>query len=117
MFEPYWWNNQDLATTVLRGGERMSYFSNTNGICWFLEPALAMEIKLIHQMVGNAITEGREIIVGTGSSQIIHAALYAVSSSLSRESVDVVSMAPFYSVMILVVVSFQILYIRDNEYV
>ncbi|MCO5557204.1 hypothetical protein L7F22_010764 [Adiantum nelumboides] len=97
MFEKYWSLNQETVSAVLLGGDRMSYFSNTDGVCWFLEPSLSVEIKLMHKMVGNAITDGYHIVVGTGSSQLISAALYALSSS-AQTQVDVVSAAPFYSV-------------------
>lgn len=97
MFEMYWSSNQNAVSTVLLGGDRMSYFSYTDGICWFLEPSLAAEIKLMHKMVGNAVTDGYHIVVGTGSSQLISAALYALSSSADQRPVDVVSAAPFYS--------------------
>lgn len=97
MFEAYWLSNQDATTTVLLGGQKMSYFANTNDICWFLEPSLAAEIKLVHELVGNAISDGHHIIVGTGSSQLIHAALYALSSTSQKKPVDIVSEVPFYS--------------------
>lgn len=97
MFENYWSSSQNAVSTVLLGGDRMSYFSDTDAICWFLEPPLAAEIKLMHKMVGNAVTDGYHIVVGTGSSQLISAALYALSSSPHERPVDVVSAVPFYS--------------------
>ena len=56
------------------------------------------EIVRIHRVVGNAVTEDRQIIVGTGSSQLFQAALYALSSAEALEPLSVVSAAPFYSV-------------------
>eukprot|EP00250_Pteridium_aquilinum_P013683 c21502_g1_i1 orf=364-1887(-) len=97
MFENYWSLNQNSVSTVLLGGDRMSYFSYTDALCWFLEPSLAAEIKLMHKMIGNAVTDGYHIVVGTGSSQLINAALYALSSPLDQKPVDVVSAAPYYS--------------------
>ncbi|KAH7427333.1 hypothetical protein KP509_10G039800 [Ceratopteris richardii] len=97
MFEKYWSLHQNTVSAVLRGNERMSYFSDKEAVCWFLEPSLAMEIKLMHKMIGNAVTEGHHIVVGTGSSQLISAALYALSSLAHHRPVDVVSASPFYS--------------------
>lgn len=97
VFEKYWSSSPNSVSTVILAGDRMSYFSNTDAICWFLEPALATEIKLIHKMVGNAVTKDFHIVVGTGSSQLISAALYALSSSSHERPVDVVSAVPFYS--------------------
>lgn len=76
----------------------MSYFSRADGLCWFMEPRLAGEIMRLHRLVGNAETEGRHIVVGTGSTQLFQAALYALSSPDAMEPVSVVSAAPFYSV-------------------
>lgn len=85
------------ATVVIPGWRSMSYYSNGRSLCWFLEPDLCQQILRLHRVVGNAITEGRYIIVGTGSSQLILAALYALSPLDSSEPTDVVSAVPYYS--------------------
>lgn len=76
----------------------MSYFTDVSNICWFLEPEFANEVMRLHRVVGNAVTEGRYIVVGTGSSQLYLAALYALSSSHAAQPINVVCAAPYYSV-------------------
>ncbi|XP_059443562.1 tryptophan aminotransferase-related protein 2 isoform X2 [Corylus avellana] len=97
MYEHYWQQVGEKTTVVIRGWQHMSYFSDVSNICWFLEPELAEEIARVHRVVGNAVTEGRHIIVGTGSSQLFLAALFALSPRDGPEPVSVVSQAPFYS--------------------
>ncbi|KAI4329548.1 hypothetical protein MLD38_027924 [Melastoma candidum] len=97
MYENYWQQMGDRTTVVIPGWQFTSYFSVASNLCWFLEPELANEIIRLHGVVGNAITDGRHIVVGTGSSQLYQAALYAYTSSGASEPVTVVSAAPYYS--------------------
>lgn len=63
-----------------------------------MEPELVSAVTRIHKVVSNAITEGRHIVVGTGSSQLYQAALFALSPPDASGPMNVVSAAPFYSV-------------------
>ena len=63
-----------------------------------MEPEFASEVVRLHKVVGNAVTEGRHIVVGTGSSQLFLAALYALSPPDAPQPISVVSAAPYYSV-------------------
>jgi L-tryptophan--pyruvate aminotransferase len=76
----------------------MSYFSDMKNVCWFLEPELGDSIKRLHHVVGNAVTDDRHIVVGTGSTQLFQAALYALTTPAGPEPVSIVSSAPYYSV-------------------
>ncbi|KAJ4711051.1 Tryptophan aminotransferase-related protein [Melia azedarach] len=96
-FEPYWRNLGDKCTMVISGSDLMSYLSDMGNICWFLEPELAEAIRHLHIEVGNAISKDRHIVIGTGSTQLYQAALYALSSPDSSEPISVVSAAPYYS--------------------
>ncbi|PNX81963.1 tryptophan aminotransferase-related protein 2-like, partial [Trifolium pratense] len=87
----------DKTTIIIPGWQSMSYFSDPTSICWFLEPEFAKEVVRLHNVVGNAVTQGRHIVVGTGSSQLILAALYALSSHDSDKPISVVSAVPYYS--------------------
>lgn len=82
----------------------MSYFSDVTNVCWFLEPEFGKEVVRLHKVVGNAVTEGRHIVVGTGSSQLILAALFALSPQDAPEPISVVSEAPYYSVSFILMV-------------
>jgi L-tryptophan--pyruvate aminotransferase len=90
----------DACKVVIGGGDLMSYFSDVGNVCWFLEPELGDAIRRLHRVVGNAVTEDRHIVVGTGSTQLFQAALYALTSTPAAavEPVSVVSSAPYYSV-------------------
>ncbi|XP_076935042.1 L-tryptophan--pyruvate aminotransferase 1-like [Bidens hawaiensis] len=97
MYETFWKKLGDECTVVIKGYESLSYFSNPKNPCWFLEPKLEDSIKCLHDAVGNAVTEGYSIVVGTGSSQLLQAVLYAVTSHDQPSQINVVAAAPYYS--------------------
>lgn len=98
MFEAFWLKLGEEATITIPGWQIMSYFSDATNICWFLEPEFAKEVRRIHKLVGNAVTEYRYVVVGTGSTQLFQAAVYALSPSDPLEPMSVVSTVPYYSV-------------------
>ncbi|KAL2484513.1 L-tryptophan--pyruvate aminotransferase 1 [Abeliophyllum distichum] len=98
MYESYWRKLGNMCTVMFTGYQSLSYFANPKNLCWFLEPKLEEEIKKLHNVVGNATVEGYHIVVGTGSSQLIQAVLYALSDPLNEANpISVVSAAPYYS--------------------
>ncbi|KAJ4840653.1 Tryptophan aminotransferase- protein 2 [Turnera subulata] len=97
MYETFWQKMGDKSTIVIPGWQSMSYFSDVGNLCWFLEPEFGKEIVRLHKIVGNAVTEDRYIVVGTGSTQLFQAVLYAVSPHDAAEPMSVVSAAPYYS--------------------
>ncbi|KAJ6725632.1 BIFUNCTIONAL ASPARTATE AMINOTRANSFERASE AND GLUTAMATE/ASPARTATE-PREPHENATE AMINOTRANSFERASE-RELATED [Salix purpurea] len=97
LFEPYWRKMGDKCTLVIGGCDLMSYFSDIGNICWFLQPQLGDAIKGLHRAVGNAVTDGRHFVVGTGSTQLFMAAIYALSSPSASHPVSLVAAAPYYS--------------------
>lgn len=98
MYEEYWKHRGDEITVVIPGWQFISYFSDLKNLCWFLEPELAKQAIRLHNLVGNAVTQDRHIVVGTGSSQLYEAVLYALTTADSPEPLSVVSAAPYYSV-------------------
>ncbi|CAA7014311.1 unnamed protein product [Microthlaspi erraticum] len=96
-YEEYWRKMGDRCTVTIRGCDLMSYFSDIKNLCWFMEPELAEAIKELHGVVGNAATEDRYIVVGTGSTQLCQAAVHALSSLAGTQPVSVVAAAPYYS--------------------
>lgn len=98
MFESFWRQTGEQGTIMIPGWQTMSYFSDVSNVCWFLEPDFAHEIRRLHKLIGNAVAEDRHIIVGTGSTQLFQAALYALSPSDAKEPMSVVSAVPYYSV-------------------
>lgn len=105
MYESFWRKLGDECTFVIKGYESLSYFSNPKNPCWFLEPKLEDSIKSLHEAVGNAVTDGYSIVVGTGSSQLAQAVLYAVTSPDQPNQTSVVAAAPYYSVYIILIIS------------
>ncbi|THG14745.1 tryptophan aminotransferase-related protein 2-like isoform X1 [Camellia sinensis] len=97
MYESFWQQMGDRTTVVISGWQYISYFSDVTKLCWFLEPEFARAVIRLHKLVGNAITEGHHIVVGTGSTQLFQAALYALCPPNASEPMSVVSAAPFYS--------------------
>ncbi|XP_031101174.1 L-tryptophan--pyruvate aminotransferase 1-like [Ipomoea triloba] len=102
MYESYWRKMGKSCAITFAGDERLSYFSHVKKVCWFMEPKLEEEIRRLHNVVGNATVDNHDdyIVVGNGSSQLIQAALYALSSLHSdhhTRPISVVSAAPYYS--------------------
>ncbi|KAF7838292.1 tryptophan aminotransferase-related protein 2-like [Senna tora] len=97
VYETFWRQMGDKTSITIPGWQSISYFSDATNICWFLEPEFAKEVVRLHNVVGNAVTEGRHVVVGTGSSQLFLAALYALSPRDAAEPISVVSAAPYYS--------------------
>lgn len=98
MYEKYWQSMGEKTTIVISGWQLLSYFSDVKNLCWFLEPEFAKQVTRLHKVVGNAITENKYIVVGTGSTQLYQAALCALSPPDASEPMSVVSAAPYYSV-------------------
>ncbi|KAJ0828729.1 putative transaminase [Helianthus annuus] len=101
MYEAFWEKMGDRCTVEIKGCDSLSYFSNPKNPCWFLEPKLEEAIRSLHGAVGNAVTDGYSIVVGTGSSHLVHAVLYALTSNHQPNQlpnqISVVSAAPYYS--------------------
>ncbi|KAE8705519.1 L-tryptophan--pyruvate aminotransferase 1 [Hibiscus syriacus] len=81
MYQPYWRRMGDKCRVVIPGHDLMSYFSDPGNLCWFLMPELDDAIRRLHRVVGNAVVDDdRYVIVGTGSTQLFQAVLYALST-------------------------------------
>ncbi|KAH0703250.1 L-tryptophan--pyruvate aminotransferase 1-like [Solanum tuberosum] len=97
MYQSYWKQMGDRTDVVISGWQSVSYFSDTKTVCWFLEPGFANAVTRLHKLVGNAETGNRHIVVGTGSTQLFQAVLYALCPYDAPEPMSIVSAAPFYS--------------------
>ncbi|XP_015956841.1 tryptophan aminotransferase-related protein 1-like [Arachis duranensis] len=94
---PYWKMMSDKCSVVIEGWKFMSHESDASNVCQYMLPELGDAIKRIHSLVHNAAIQDKHIIVGTGSTQLFHAAWFALSSSDSVRPINIVSAAPFYS--------------------
>lgn len=100
MYEAYWKKVGPKCSVMMSGSQSMSYFGDGKTLCWYMDQKLEEEIRRLHKVAGNAVVEGRHVVVGTGSSQLIMAALFAVAETLNLpHPADVVSAAPYYSVI------------------
>ncbi|XP_020270338.1 tryptophan aminotransferase-related protein 2-like [Asparagus officinalis] len=97
MFEDFWAKKGEEATVVIPGWQTLSYFSDVTNVCWFLERDFGQEVRRLHKLVGNAVTEDRYIVIGTGSTQLYQAAVFALSPPDASEPMSVVSAVPYYS--------------------
>lgn len=95
--EPFWIGNAEASATVVPGWYRMSYRIRDGSIA-LTSPELETQIRGMHALVGNAVTEGRYIVTGTGSMQLINAAVYSLSPRHqdSQQSAQVVAGVPYY---------------------
>lgn len=98
MYEEFWRKTGDSASILIPGWQTMSYFSDLGGICWFVEPGFESAVRRLHRLVGNAVVDGYHVLVGTGSTQLFQAALYALSPASDGTPMNVISPAPYYSV-------------------
>nr|AAM69848.1 putative alliin lyase [Aegilops tauschii] len=97
MYEAFWREAGERAAAVIPGWWGVSYFSNAGGLCWYLEPELEREVRRVHRLVGNAMADGYHLVVGTGTTQLFQAAMYALAPTSTDRPVGVVSPAPYYS--------------------
>lgn len=63
----------------------------------YISQELEKNIRRLHEVVKNAITHDKYIIFGGGSTQLLGAAVYALSMNLSSPA-SVVTTTPFYQV-------------------
>jgi len=94
--EPFWKKHARSSAILVSGWHRMGY-SYSDGS--YISELLVEHIKKVHAIVGNAITEGKYIIFGSGSTQLLNAAVYAFSPDASSHSpAKVVATPPYYPV-------------------
>lgn len=89
------------SAILIAGWHRMSYrFTHAS----FISQELEKKIRKLHSITGNAVTENRFIIFGAGSTQLLNAAVHALSSDYNSSSTArVVASMPFYPVRALLV--------------
>ncbi|KAI5312523.1 hypothetical protein L3X38_041696 [Prunus dulcis] len=95
--EPFWMQHAAKSAVVVAGWHRMSYtFSDQS----YISAELERHIRKLHAIVGNAVTQGRYITFCAGSTQLLNAAVHALSSDNSSSSsspASVVASIPYYN--------------------
>ncbi|KAH7284608.1 hypothetical protein KP509_34G062200 [Ceratopteris richardii] len=59
-----------------------------------ISPALEREIRILHNLVGNAVVDNKYIVLGVGSMQLLKAAV--ASLACDRRTADVVAAVPYF---------------------
>ncbi|XP_021737641.1 tryptophan aminotransferase-related protein 4-like [Chenopodium quinoa] len=96
--EPYWMSKKESSGVLVSGWHRMGYtYIPVDDDGRKLSTELEKYIRKVHELVGNAETEGRHVVFGTGSTQLLNAAVNALSSNSSSPAFVVASI-PFYPV-------------------
>ncbi|XP_030544150.1 tryptophan aminotransferase-related protein 3-like [Rhodamnia argentea] len=91
--EPFWKQHAESSAVVVAGWHRMSYsFSDYT----FLSRELESLLRKLHSQVGNAVTDGKHIVFGVGSAQLLNAAVHALSPDNSSHPASVVASIPYY---------------------
>jgi hypothetical protein len=98
LFEEYWMPHPELGTVVIPGWYRMSYQTWDAGtLADYCTDALKAAIQDLHALTGNAVTKGRYIVLGTGSTQLINTAVHSIALQ-QKEVSNVVASVPYYQV-------------------
>ncbi|VVA37002.1 PREDICTED: tryptophan [Prunus dulcis] len=94
--QPFWMQHAAQSAVLVAGWHRMGY-SYPDGS--YISAELEGHIRKLHATVGNAVTQGRYIVFGAGSTQLLNAAVHALSSHNSSNSsspASVVATIPYY---------------------
>ncbi|KAF5749238.1 putative Alliin lyase precursor [Tripterygium wilfordii] len=91
--EPFWLQNAASSALVVAGWHRMGYTYHDQS---FISAELERHIRKLHAIVGNAVTDGRHILFGAGSAQLLVAAVYALSPLNSSSPTRVVVSIPYF---------------------
>ncbi|KAI3465433.1 hypothetical protein Pfo_022096 [Paulownia fortunei] len=90
--EPFWMQHAASSAVLVAGWHRMSYTFYDQS---FISQELENHIRRVHAIARNAITKGKYIVFGGGSTQLLGAAVYALSMNLSSRA-SVVAAVPTY---------------------
>ncbi|KAL4303629.1 hypothetical protein GQ457_10G002650 [Hibiscus cannabinus] len=92
--EPFWMQHLARSALVVVGWHQMAY---TYEDSTYVSKELEKLVRRLHETVGNAVTENRFIIFGAGSTQVLNAAVFALSPDNTSSPARVVSSVPYYT--------------------
>lgn len=102
--EPFWMQHASESAILVAGWHRMGYVFPDQS---YISQELERLIRKVHAIAGNAVTQGRYIVIGAGSTHLVNAAVHALSpsstdslnsSSTSSSPASIVVTIPFYAV-------------------
>ncbi|CAI9116472.1 OLC1v1017625C1 [Oldenlandia corymbosa var. corymbosa] len=91
--EPFWMRHAASSALLVAGWHRMSYVFPDQT---YVSEELENYIRKLHAIAKNAVTDGKYIAFGCGSTQLINAAVFALSSQNSSSPSRVVALTPYY---------------------
>ncbi|KAI4389721.1 hypothetical protein MLD38_001918 [Melastoma candidum] len=92
--EPFWRKHSASSAVLVSGWHRMGYsYSDQTTISKVLEE----RIRELHSVIGNAVTDGKFILFGVGSTQLIAAAVNSIFAPNSSAPAKVVASIPYYT--------------------
>ncbi|KAH9624883.1 hypothetical protein KSS87_020283 [Heliosperma pusillum] len=91
--EPFWKKQRENSSVLVSGWHRLGYSFPVGD-----EMSVELEkyIFKLHELVGNAVTKGRHIVFGTGSTQILNAAVHSLASLSPVIPAHVLVTIPYY---------------------
>ncbi|KAL3617754.1 hypothetical protein CASFOL_038075 [Castilleja foliolosa] len=92
--EPFWMQHASSSAVVLSGWHRMSYTYPDHS---YISAQLEQHIRKLHSVAKNAVAQGKYIVFGVGSTQLLSAAVFALTRNVSSPA-KVVASAPYYPV-------------------
>ncbi|XP_062024219.1 tryptophan aminotransferase-related protein 4-like [Rosa rugosa] len=99
--EPFWMQHASESAILVAGWHRMGYTFPDQA---YISQELERLIRKVHDIAGNAVTQGRYIVIGAGSTHLLNAAVKALSlsstssfNSSSSSPASVVVSIPFYA--------------------
>ncbi|PRQ24596.1 putative alliin lyase [Rosa chinensis] len=99
--EPFWMQHASESAILVAGWHRMGYTFSDYA---YISQELERLIRKVHDIAGNAVTQGRYIVIGAGSTHLLNAAVKALSfsstssfNSSSSSPASVVVSIPFYA--------------------
>ena len=87
--------NATSSGVLVAGWHRMGYTFNHSTL---ISKELEIHIRQLHNIVRNAVTEWKYIVFGVGSTQLVNAAIRALSTKNSSSPTRVVASIPYYPV-------------------
>ncbi|XP_002994169.2 tryptophan aminotransferase-related protein 3 [Selaginella moellendorffii] len=104
--EPFWMEHGADAGVFMPSWYRMGYSVKKKGSSpahkelplVYVIKELEDSIRELHELVGNAVVKDKYLVIGTGSMQLVAAALNALSDSFPEKPGAVVTRAPCYMI-------------------
>lgn len=90
--EPFWMQHAAASAVLISGWHRMSYVFDDGA---YISAELEKHIRRLHAVARNANTKGKRIIFGGGSTQLLNAAVFGLSTNFSSPG-KVVAASPAY---------------------